>query len=270
LLRYLQILQETLDAMSKYADKRLNMEMCLIRICNPSADHAPQGLLQRIEALEQALQRGAWIAAPAGQTSVSKPTPSGQMSSPEAPASPQAQESEPASSFSPPVVTESAKDSSLKPETASESTDSAAQSVSEASAAPAAESAETSAPNPSTESAASNQASATLQPFAAWNTVLDQLKAADPFIYGLVFNAIVYEKGPYLYMKSPMGSLVSSLKKDNGSSRLLAVVKQVTGNTYKLRLAKDSNSTQAKAPAVDPLLELAERARLAGVDIVEN
>ena len=72
-------------------------------------------------------------------------------------------------------------------------------------------------------------------PFAEWETVLEQLKNTDPFIYGLVFNAIVYEKGPHLYMKSPMGSLVSNLKKDNAAARLTAVVKEVTGKTYQER-----------------------------------
>ncbi len=255
LLRYLQILQETLDAMSKYADKRLNMEMCIIRICNPAADHAPQSLLQRIEHLEQLLQDGALpqekAASSAAQPDIS-PAKDSQEVSPFIPP-----ESNPAESADTP------KPQIGQPLPAELSAAAPQPKPSPRQSQPNAENAPSRAVEPEQESKEKPV------PFAHWEEVLEKLKTVDPFIYGLVFNAMVFEQGNYLYMKSPMGSLVSNLKKDNASVRLLSIIKQVTGCSYKLRLAKESIAAKSPPPAADPLMELAERARLAGVDIVE-
>lgn len=252
LLRYLQILQETLDAMGKYADKRLNMEMCIIRICNPSSDTAPQSLLQRIEQLERAIERGIPAVintvSPASVTE-SEPEPVMSISTPQ-PEKKKVQE--PETVIKPPF--EQDDDLPIKPKAEPEEKPIVKQPASKP--AQKEEDADLSAEKPI--------------PFASWEAVLEQLKNTDPFIYGLVFNAIVYEKGSFLYMKSPMGSLVSNLKKDNAAARLTAVVKEVTGKSYRLRLARENTTSQKAAPTVDPLNELTERARLAGVEVIEH
>ncbi len=247
LLRYLQILQETLDAMSKYADKRLNMEMCLIRICNPLTDTAPQTLLARIEQLERALEKG-YFPTVTKAAEVEKPP---------------VQESEPI--FTPPVEP---KPMEMPKPAAPEPTE-------QISEQPKPQEIPITPPPPEPKPQAAKPVEVEQEnekpiPFSMWETVLEELMKIDPFIYGLVFNAAVFEKGSFLYMKSPMGSLVSNLKKDNAANRLLAVVKQVTGKEYRLRLAKESTASQVTAPAVDPMNELAERARLAGVEIIES
>ncbi len=246
LLRYLQILQETLDAMTKYSDKRLNMEMCFIRICNPSADHAPQSLLQRIEQLERTLERGVNIVAPVSVAPAAQ-QPTKPTLTPEPAPQPAMEKTQ---------IQQPAQED-LKPYSPPES-----QTQQTA--------AQQSVPKPDVSQSESESENMQPVPFVHWETVLEQLKAADPFIYGLVFNAAVYEKGLYLYMKSPMGSLVSNLKKDNAAGRLLSVVQQVTGKSYKLRLAKENTTSQTAAPKIDPLKELTERARLAGVEITEQ
>ncbi len=249
LLRYLQILQETLDAMGKYADKRLNMEMCIIRICNPATDTAPQSLLARIEQLEKALESGIIPISPVS----SAPTVTLQTAGKSEP------EKEP-SIFTPPAAPQPEPVKQPIPEPQGNE--------------PTAEP-ERPAPIPEEKPvkekpAPRKEEDEKIVPFAMWEAVLDQLMKDDPFIYGLVFNAAVFEKGQFLYMKSPMGSLTSNLKKDNAANRFLASVKLVTGKDYRLRLAKESTTSQAAAPSVDPLNELAERARLAGVEIIES
>ena len=66
-----------------------------------------------------------------------------------------------------------------------------------------------------------------------------------------------------------MGNCFGTVKK-HAAARLTAVVKEVTGKTYRLRLAKETTTSQTAAPSVDPLKELAERARLAGVELIEQ
>ncbi len=258
LLRYLQILQETLDAMGKYADKRLNMEMGIIRICNPAADTAPQSLLQRIEQLERVIERGvpmAYASAPSVPVQEKpQPAPSIETVEPENEPEPIVEAKPEKPQFTPPTEIKPPfeQDDEIPVKTEEPKLTEKPQ------------------PAPAPKEEAVEAEDDKFIPFAEWETVLEQLKNTDPFIYGLVFNAIVYEKGPHLYMKSPMGSLVSNLKKDNAAARLTAVVKEVTGKTYRLRLAKETTTSQTAAPSVDPLKELAERARLAGVELIEQ
>ncbi|MEG0273033.1 MAG: DNA polymerase III subunit gamma/tau [Hydrogenoanaerobacterium sp.] len=54
----LTVLQEALGRMSRSQNRRTELEMAIIRLCNPSLDTTPQSLLERIEKLEAAVRSG--------------------------------------------------------------------------------------------------------------------------------------------------------------------------------------------------------------------
>ncbi len=52
-LYIMDVLQSTLDRLKGGVSRRVEMEMTLLRLCDPRLDSTPQGLLRRIEALEE-------------------------------------------------------------------------------------------------------------------------------------------------------------------------------------------------------------------------
>lgn len=76
ILRSISLMQDCLDRMSRSFDKRLTLELCMVKLCTPSMDAAPEGLLPRLERLERALAQGTFspAAAPAAPAAVPPPT----------------------------------------------------------------------------------------------------------------------------------------------------------------------------------------------------
>lgn len=61
IMRYLTVLQECLDNIGKNFDKRLSLEMSLVKLCSADMDYNIESLLDRIERLEIALKNGVII-----------------------------------------------------------------------------------------------------------------------------------------------------------------------------------------------------------------
>lgn len=58
ILYCLNTLQETMNRLARTANKRVELEMCLLRLCNPTLGAAPEAVTARIEKLEMALRSG--------------------------------------------------------------------------------------------------------------------------------------------------------------------------------------------------------------------
>lgn len=70
ILHGMDIVQAALEKMFRGGDRRIEMEMALIRLCTPALDTAPEALLRRIEALERGAPR---ISAAAESRPAAKP-----------------------------------------------------------------------------------------------------------------------------------------------------------------------------------------------------
>jgi len=73
LLYCVRALADTLSRMSRYADKRAELELCLIRLCSPSLDDSREALLARIKRLEELAQSGGGLTASKADTGGSPP-----------------------------------------------------------------------------------------------------------------------------------------------------------------------------------------------------
>lgn len=71
-LHALDIMQETLEKISRGGDRRIEFEMAVIRLCTPRLDATPAALLRRIEALEQGAPA---LPAQSSPVSASPPSP---------------------------------------------------------------------------------------------------------------------------------------------------------------------------------------------------
>ena len=87
LLAHCKLLEDALFAMQKAtAIKRMVAELTLVRMCDASLDTTPEGLLSRIERLEDAVATGASLAsAPVASAPVQKNAPTPTMQKPAAP-----------------------------------------------------------------------------------------------------------------------------------------------------------------------------------------
>ncbi len=70
ILHSLAVLQDCLDKIGKTSGKRIELEMCMIRLCNPKLDASADALVRRLDELELQLRSGAVPIAPM-QTAVS-------------------------------------------------------------------------------------------------------------------------------------------------------------------------------------------------------
>lgn len=74
ILYTLSVLQEAQNRMSRTANRRTELEMSVVRICNPAMDSSAGAVLTRLEALEAAVRRGI----PAAPSSLPEPAESGE------------------------------------------------------------------------------------------------------------------------------------------------------------------------------------------------
>ena len=65
ILHMMEVLQGTLDRLKGGVSRRVEMEMAVLRLCDPKLDDTKTALLHRIEVLENALKNGVTVAAPA-------------------------------------------------------------------------------------------------------------------------------------------------------------------------------------------------------------
>ncbi len=64
ILHMMETLQDTLDRLRGGVSRRVEMEMAVLRLCDPRLDSSTAALLDRISALESAIKTGAPVAAP--------------------------------------------------------------------------------------------------------------------------------------------------------------------------------------------------------------
>ena len=71
-LHMMEVLQSTLDRLKGGVSRRVEMEMAVLRLCDPRLDDSKVALIHRIETLENALKNGVSVAAPT-PAAVAKP-----------------------------------------------------------------------------------------------------------------------------------------------------------------------------------------------------
>ena len=74
-LHSMEVLQTTLERLRGGASRRVEMEMAVLRLCDPRLDEGTTALLRRIEALESAVRAGVPAAAPSAPSAASSASP---------------------------------------------------------------------------------------------------------------------------------------------------------------------------------------------------
>lgn len=215
ILRNITVLQECLDKLGRSYDKRLCVEMALMKLCLPELDDSAQALEERLTRLEMLIKQGGFTTASAQLTTppvVSQKVETAVEIVPtkEQPSQPQAQEQ-------PQQV-------ALKPV------------------------------SPQTTTGTSNQDSNQPQPLAVWPQVLAKVSVSNPALAGVLSGSLAYEAGEFLLIDSPITLFGQMIKQEGFVKTLLTELEELTGKAYKIRVKKAKKAEKPQHSPLDDLV----------------
>ena len=271
LLRGITVLQQALDSMATSPDKKLWVEMALLKLSDAKLEDSGQALLQRLDALErqvaQLAQTGIKVtaapemtAAPADTTPSPAPEPASEKPKPDTPeVSPEPKQEEipsppveQAIQAQPPVdpLPEEPPAPAAPPEFVPPPEDSGE-------IPPPSHQAETPKPEPA--------AKAQPKLLESWGQVLEEISKINPPLFGVLSGSIAHDVGGgRLVVDSPYEMFSAMIKKDNYLSSLQKALLEVTGNKYRILTKK-----KKKAAAQENRLEqLEQRAKQLQIPII--
>ncbi len=244
----LDLLQKALESLRNGADRRIKMEMTLIKLCSPRLSESTQAILERISVLENMVKNGAVLSA-AAPSAPAVETAADVKSEKVVKAPEEAPKASPSQEELPPWDMEPAKENGAPaPQTAEKVPEQTPFS------APAAEAAPPKAEFNTTSSASNGDVN-----FNMWPEVLSELSKTDKPLVGILNGSSAFiRNGNRLLIKSPNPVLSAFLKKDNHVAMINQAVIQVTGQKYRLGVYRAPDSGAA-APKKDPLEDLIKK-----------
>jgi DNA polymerase-3 subunit gamma/tau len=272
-LHILDTLARTLDTLRRSAAPRVEMEMCLLRLCRPEFDDSPDALLRRLASLESRLGAGARImavpAAAAAAKRADKPVVS---------------DAEPADRTAPETASlpeAPARDASGMPDSSSaEFADASAADLTDTDVpaspeaadtddnAPAENTAVPDSPTASKVAASAEPSDASDEPLDCWPEVLGHLAALDPPLGGVLRGSTAVRHGGFVLIDSSNALFAELIRKAERQKPLIEAVRRVTGTQYKVGIRR--KALDLRKAAGDPLDELIKNASDSGVSINER
>lgn len=265
LLRGITVLQQALDSMATSPDKKLWVEMALLKLSDAKLEDSGQALLQRLDALErqvaQLAQTGVRVSAvpevtarettPAPEPVSEKPEPEtpkvSSEGTQEATLSPSAEQAVQAQLPVDPLLEEPP---AAPPEFAPPPEDSGE-------IPPPPSQAETPRPEPA--------AKAQPKLLESWGQVLEEISKINPPLFGVLSGSIAHDVGGgRLVVDSPYEMFSAMIKKENYLSSLQKALFQVTGNKYRILTKKKKKA----APQENRLEQLEQRAKQLQIPII--
>ncbi len=246
----LDLLQKALESLRNGADRRIKMEMTLIKLCSPKLSESTEAILERISVLENMIKNGAVLSsaapsAPAAQPVTETKTESAVKSSVHTPETSDSQDELPPWDVEPAPAGNAPVQKPVEREPVE--------------AQPAAPAPAYEAPAPKAETNVSIPASNDDSNFNMWPEVLAELSKTDKPLVGILNGSSAFIRdGNRLLIKSPNPVLSAFLKKDNHVAMINQAVIQVTGQKYRLGVYR-APDTGAAAPKKDPLADLIKK-----------
>lgn len=201
ILHGLSVFQASLDRMGRGGNRRVEMEMTLIRLCAPELEDSTAALVRRIEALERQLRSG--VQAPQPQEAPREPVPA--VSTAE-------QAPQPAA----PVK---------KAEPQQEAPAPASQEIPKA---------------PAKAAVSMEEIQANAKRLEEWPEILQILRGYSQSIAAAFHGSSAYVSGSYVLIDAPQELAFELLRKSSQRDKMRDAIRQVTGQVYKLGPYKPS------------------------------
>ena len=251
ILYSIDLLQEAAANIKRSVNRRIEMEMTLLRLSSPSLDSSNEALLKRIAALELAVKSGSFVRQKTEEAPNEPKTETTQEQS-FAPASPEHSADE--SFFAePPSFEDALPEPPKETKRASWETPVSNREVSKAQAA---------------QSSASSGGEQLSAPFSDWAQVLSELTQINQPLWGVLIGSTAFINGEFVLIKSENPTFASFIKVGTNGRDVKEAIYRVTGKKYRLGIYNPA-STQKKenAKPKDPLQDLVKRAKDFGIQV---
>lgn len=225
ILRCLSLLQQCNDRIAHSSGKRIELEMCLIKLCTPEVDDNQDALLSRIEKLESQLREFVGGGSPPSIRSDEM-----QVALPKK----EERQAEAVQSIKQEKEQERHKDSPPK------------QKIDEKNSPPKQE---------------IDEQAEQLSPVREWPQIMAELGKRAPHLKGVLEDSIAFTHGEVIYVDSPNAMFGMLIKKDGNAKYLIDAVRQSLGREYRIRLRKSKPKVEkTQENLIDKLLENASNA----------
>lgn len=231
IIHAIDTLQRAAERMYRGADRRTEMEMAMIKLCTPELDTTPESILRRISQLERSFRAGG----------ISQHTPrlsdeTDVVNEDPLPSAPSV--TKPIEQFSQDSSTTASSNSVVMP-----------------------------SPPPAVSNIDQDTIQKNAQPMTSWPEVLQILKGYSQVIASAFHGSSAYISGDFVLIDAPNSMAFELLRKSTQRDKMRLAIKEVTGRVYKLGPYKSSAPAKKE---LDPLDELAEMARDAGIEVTKK
>lgn len=234
LLYAIDEMQECLDKMSRSSDKRLTLELCMIKLCTPRLNESTDGIRARLERLENMIKNGVPAqSAPEPiktESSVPKETKPEPAKTPKQTKTPEPAKTPQAMHAAPETLSEQGAKTPMQPR------------------APLSENGE-------------------FAPFAEWQEVLSELSSVSMPLCSLLTDSQAFARGGILYIDVKNAMASTLMKQEGNAVKLLEIIERKTGLRYKLRM---KSAPKLQETSNDPLQQLLEKAKASGIEVSEE
>lgn len=254
LLYAIDLLQETAVTMKKGVNRRIEMELALLRLANPSLSSDNKAVLSRVSAVERAVRSGV-TPQPAPQPAPIAP-PVLEPEEPEAVAPPE--EAPAFDEEDEPLPEETAQPELFPPE----KLPAEEHAPEEADEAPLPEPPPEPTPEPTPPRAPDVTDDET---FGAWPQVLSELSQINMPMWGVLTGSTAFERGDFILIKSENDTVSSFIRSGTNARDVKEAIARVTGRKYRLGIYSNPVTQQKAEEKQDPLAGLLQKAQQLGV-----
>ena len=253
----IDLLQETAVTMKKGVNRRIEMELALLRLANPALSNDNKAILSRVSAVERAVRGGVAVQPAPVTVPALEPETDDVPAVPEAPDEPDGME-EPDETDEAEAVVEPAEEPAVPEPDEPEPED-------EPEPAPQPETeAEPTQEPPAAQSAPRAPDVRDDETFAAWPQVLSELSQFNMAMWGVLTGSTAYERGEFILIKSENAAVSSFIRTGTNARDVKEAIARVTGRKYRLGIYSNP-APQKQEEKRDPLADLLQKAQQLGV-----
>ena len=255
IINALDLFQNTLVTIKSGATARIEMEMALVRLCEPKLDSGINSILDRVSAVERAVRNGVFAAPVKAQApeTEAKPMPE------------EKPEPEKKNSFEDIIKKESKPEPQPEPqpEPTPEADEAPLPPPVEEAPLPPVDEAPVQPPvsePPAAEKTQTEEQKSEAVEFPQWGEFMDEIRKSEITLYSIFVGAKGYTRGDIFLIDSPNSSIGDFIKKNNYSKNIKIALYNITGKKYKIGIYKrEQGSDNEKRDALDDLILRAQR-----------
>ena len=244
----IDLLQDTAVTMKKGVNRRIEMELALLRLANPALSGDNKAILSRVSAVERAVRNGVPAQPAPAAAPVPAPEPEAEPDEPDEPEEPETEPAdEPEPESTPPEEDEPLPEETPEPEPLQPDPEPEPEPTPETPAAPR-------APDVSDD-----------ETFGAWPQVLSELSQLNMPMWGVLTGSTAFERGDFILIKSENATVSSFIRVGTNARDVKEAIARVTGRRYRLGIYSNPVSQQKEEEKQDPLADLMQKAQQLGV-----